>query len=200
MDSVPFEEMEEVLAVVEAGMVAVLDGEGFPEAFPVNFATLESTLYFHGAPDGSKMQALRQHPQVGFTAVDAGSLIPSYWRHPRSASPATQFFRSVMIRGTARVVEQAEEKAQALQALMEKLQPEGGHEPVMADDPLYTGILARTGLVAVEPVEWRLRINCGQKYRGEMRESVMRGLRERGTETALRTLGWMEQFGPDAER
>ena len=43
----------------------------------------------------------------------------------------------MQVRGTVTAVEDADEKAAALQALMQKYQPEGGHQPIRADDPLY---------------------------------------------------------------
>ncbi len=63
--------------------------------------------------------------------------IPSYFSDPERACPATTLYRSVQVHGRLEAVDDAGEKARALQALMEKFQPEGGHAPITADDERY---------------------------------------------------------------
>ena len=84
-----------------------------------------------------------------------------------------------MIRGRARRVEDPEEQARALQALMERLQPEGGHEPIEAQAPLYQEFLRATAVVAIEIEQMSGKFKLGQSLTAEVREAIVRGLEER---------------------
>jgi len=55
------------------------------------------------------------------------------------ACPATHFFRSISVEGAIAIVNVYEEKVFALQALMEKLQPEGKHKHL--SDEAYTKMI-----------------------------------------------------------
>lgn len=186
--------LEAVLDEVGHGYLGVTGADGSPLVFPLNFVRSGDLVYFHGAPAGEKMSAIERDSRVGFTVVDAGSLIPSYLRNPRSACPATQYYRSVMIRGRARVVEDPREKARALQAMMEKLQPEGGHEVIEAEAELYVKALRVTAVVAIEIESMSGKFKFGQNLTDKVRENVTRGLIERGDvedeRTVQRMLAW----------
>lgn len=189
--------IEELLATAEHGTLGIHCADGWPRAVPLNFVYLHGRIYIHGAHEGEKMTAMARDPRVGFTVVAAGSLIPSYLRHPRSACPATQYYRSVMIRGRARFVDEASEKAEALQALMEKLQPEGGHERITAGAALYRKALAGVAVTAIEIESLSGKFKHGQNLAAGVRERVVRGLLERGgaldRETASRILDSIER-------
>jgi nitroimidazol reductase NimA-like FMN-containing flavoprotein (pyridoxamine 5'-phosphate oxidase superfamily) len=189
--------MERLLADAGHGFLGCTGADGWPLVFPLNFVYAEGMIYFHGAPEGEKMEAIVRDPRVSFTAAVAASLIPSYFRDPRSACPATQYYRSVMVRGRARVVEDAEEKARALQALMEKLQPEGGYEPIDAADRLYRGVLATTAVVAIHVEGMSGRFRFGQGRGARQVERIRQGLRERDTPLDRSTLEWMEILHED---
>jgi predicted FMN-binding regulatory protein PaiB len=106
--------------------------------------------------------------------------VPSYFRDPRLACPATQYYKCVMIRGRARVVTDADEKARALQTMMEKLQPEGGHEPISADSPLYRKSLKTTAVVAIEVERMTGKFKFGQNLPKSKRDGVAERLEARG--------------------
>ena len=99
-----------------------------------------------------------------------------------------------MVRGRARIVEDPEEKAFALQALMAKLQPEGGHVPITADQPLYAAALRQgTAVVAIEIESMTGKFKVGQNLNGNRRESVEQGLQERGCPIDHETLEAMKR-------
>lgn len=191
-------EIREVLAIAEHGFLGITTPEGWPGVVPLNFVVLGETLYFHGSHEGEKMRSLAREPRVAFTVVDPGALIPSYLRHPRSACPATQYYRSVMLHGRARVVGDAAEKARALQALMEKLQPEGGYEPMVAEGgeaaACYAKALSGTAVVAIEIERATFKCKFGQNLSAAKWRAVRAGLLERGTELDRRTVELMERY------
>lgn len=190
-------EIEAVLAEIGHGYLGVTTPDGWPSVVPLNFVYLDERVYFHGAHEGEKMASIALHPRVTFTVVDAAALIPSYWRHPRSACPATQYYRSVMIRGRARFVDDAREKAHALQAMMEKLQPEGGHVPITATSDVYQKALRNTAVTAIEVERMTGKFKFGQNLSGKKREEVLHGLRERNDPLDDLTVRRMLQFRPD---
>jgi predicted FMN-binding regulatory protein PaiB len=128
---------------------------------------------------------------VTFVVVEDFSLVPSYFRDPKFACPATQYYKAVAIRGRARIVEGADEKARALQALMETLQPEGGHVPITATEPMYRKSLRTTAVVAIEIERMTAKFKFGQNLPASKREEVAEQLTARGCPIDHRTVAEM---------
>lgn len=173
-------EIDRLLAEEGHGFLGITTPDGWPSVVPVNFVHLDGRIYFHGASEGEKMASLDADPRVTFTVVRDLSVVPSYYRDSRFACPATQYYQSVMIRGRARFVETAEEKARALQALMEKLQPEGGYEPITAAAPNYLKSLRMTAVTAIEIERITGKFKLGQNLPRRLRTSVADRLEQRG--------------------
>ncbi len=108
-------EMDEILALAEYGHLAVCDGDE-PYVVPMNFAALDGRIYFHCAPEGRKVDALRVNPRACFQAEIDVELIPS----PIACGWGVAY-RSVVVSGRITFVESAEEKGRALTAMMKKL-------------------------------------------------------------------------------
>jgi nitroimidazol reductase NimA-like FMN-containing flavoprotein (pyridoxamine 5'-phosphate oxidase superfamily)/GNAT superfamily N-acetyltransferase len=120
--------------------LATTTEDGQPLLRALHSVLLPAGLYFHGAPAGEKMEAIGRQAVVCAETVLAE--IPSYFLDPERACPATTYYESVQVHGPLRQVDDDAEKAAALQALMQKYQPEGGHTPIRADDPLYKKAVA----------------------------------------------------------
>lgn len=187
--------MERLLEEATHGYLGVAGPDGWPRVVPLNFVTLQGKLYFHGATEGEKMAFLTADDRVTFVVVEDFSLVPSYFNDPRLACPATQYYKAVDIRGRARIVSDLDEKAGALQALMEKLQPEGGHAPIAAGDPLYRKSLQTTAVVAIEIERMTAKFKFGQNLPASKRESVAGQLAARGCPIDHRTVEQMRSTG-----
>lgn len=175
-----------------------VDG-GPPVLVPINFAALDGRIYFHGAREGEKMDLVRAGVPATFAVVDALALIPSTVSDPERACPATQYFRSVIIRGRVAEVEDPGRKAAALQALMEKLQPGGGYRPITAGDPMYAASVAHVAVLELVAEETTAKAEVGRRLEPAKRERVTALLEARGTETDRRTLEAMGgRPGPSA--
>ena len=177
---------DEVASAAEIGELGLITADGTPRVVPLNFAAVEGRVYFHGARDGEKWSRLRADPRCSFSMVKAYSLIPSHWTAPRYACPATHFYKSVEIRGRCEPVDDLEEKAAALQALMEKYQPEGGHDPIRAADPVYAKALAGVAVFRVSGA-WTAKVKFGQNETPVRRRTWIEKLRERGEPRDLAT-------------
>lgn len=182
------DQMDQLLREATHGYLGLTGPDGWPRVVPLNFVTLDGKLYFHGATEGEKMDSIAADDRVTFVVVEDFSLVPSYFRDPKFACPATQYYKAVAIRGRARVVEDVDEKAKALQALMEKLQPEGGYVPITAEDKLYRKSLRTTAVVAVEIERMTAKFKFGQNLPTAKREAVADQLSARGCPIDHRTV------------
>ncbi len=190
----------------EEGALAFLDGvthgfvgfvrpDGSPGMIALNFARIDRMLYFHGSAEGEKMTSLAREPRAVFMATDDFSLVPSYYRDPALACPATQYYKAVVVHGEIRFVETRAEKAAGLQALMEKLQPEGGYEPI-ADNRRYRKSLDSTAVLALPIVELTAKFKFGQNLPKRKRAELATKLEERGEGRDAETVAAMCEFAP----
>jgi len=58
-----------LLEACEYGILSVLGDDDYPYGVPVNFAYQDNCIYIHGFLDGHKMDSIKKHPKVCFTAV-----------------------------------------------------------------------------------------------------------------------------------
>lgn len=183
----------EVARDCAVGYLTLVTADGQPRSIALNFAELDGDIVFHGALDGEKFALMQAGPSAGFTMVKEYSFIPSYWSAPDHACPATHFFKSVEIRGRALVVDDPAYKARALQALMEKMQPEGGHVPLDHTLPMYRGALQKVGVFRVVNEAWTGKCKFGQNEPARIRRIFVEKLRERGAPVDLLTAAEIER-------
>ena len=99
---------EESIAMLKncnEGVLAVLGDEGYPYAVPLNHAYHEGKLYFHGAIEGHKLDAIKNCDKVSYCVIEKRDIVPE---------DVTTYFRSVIAFGRARLVTDPEEKRAAL--------------------------------------------------------------------------------------
>jgi len=188
-----------MLAFLDAaphGFLSFVRSDGSPGLVAVNFARDAETIYFHGSPEGEKMRSLEHDPRVTFMVADGFSLVPSYFRDPERACPATQYYKSVVVHGAARIVATREEKALGLQAIMEKLQPEGGYRPITAGDRFYRKSMDTTAVVALPITEMTAKFKFGQNLPKRKRALVADQLIERGAGRDGETAEAMREVKP----
>jgi uncharacterized protein len=158
-----------------AGRVASIDEKGYPQIIPMNFVYFNDAIYMHSHPFGEKLDNMRRNPHVGFEVDQHVCFLPSYYFHPTDASQADTLYISVVIKGNAVMVQDAEEKAKALNALMEKYQKEGRYEPLDAGMP----VVHEVAIIKVEPAEMRGKYKIGQHWAGPYRLKMARNIIER---------------------
>lgn len=190
------QEVTEFLREMSFGFLGSVGEDGWSRVTPLNFVYDGQNVYFHGSLAGEKMKHLARDPRVSFTVAKEYAIIPSYFTDPHLACPASAFFKSVMIRGNAERVEDPEEKAAALSLFMEKLQPEGGYDPIKADDPQYTGQLKAVALVKIVPEALSAKFKFGQNMNDAKFTKVVEGLEKRDAELDPETVELMKKFCP----
>src|SRR5688572_23637562 len=109
--------------------------DGTPVLRTLHPIVVGDRVCFHSAPKGEKT-GLVGRPAV-LCAEETVATVPSTFFDPEKACPATTYYRSVQVHGVIEEVLDPEAKARVLQALMQKLQPEGGYVPITHADPRY---------------------------------------------------------------
>jgi nitroimidazol reductase NimA-like FMN-containing flavoprotein (pyridoxamine 5'-phosphate oxidase superfamily) len=183
------QKMAEFLNSQPVGRIASLDGNGYPQVIPMNFVYHGGVIYMHSHPFGEKLDNIRRNPNVGFEVDQHVCFLPSYYFHPTDASQADTLYISVVIKGKAEIVHRNEEKALALNALMEKYQKEGRYEALDANMPSVHEV----AIIKVIPRDMRGKYKIGQHWARPYRLKMARNITEReGLENArpiLRIMG-----------
>lgn len=105
---------EKVLLSATSGILAVQGDDDYPYAVPLSYIYHEGKIYFHSAKDGHKIDAIRNHDKVSFTVIDRDEIV---------AEEFTTYFRSVVLFGKARIIEDLDEKMTTLKILSNKYSP-----------------------------------------------------------------------------
>jgi nitroimidazol reductase NimA-like FMN-containing flavoprotein (pyridoxamine 5'-phosphate oxidase superfamily) len=108
------EEAERILKETDYGTLALHGDDGYPYSLPVNHLYEDGKIYFHCAPEGHKIDAIRSDEKVSFSAVARIEQLPEKF---------STGFLSVVAFGRARIVTDDGVKQSALEAIIEKLAP-----------------------------------------------------------------------------
>lgn len=164
-----------------AGRVASIDARGYPQVIPMNFVYADGAIYMHSHPFGEKLDNIARNPKVGFEVDQHVCFLPSYYFHPTDASQADTLYISVVIKGTAVLVQDNGEKAMALNALMEKYQKEGRYEKLDEHMP----VVHEVAVVKVVPDDMRGKYKIGQHWSRPYRLKIAQQMIDReGLENA----------------
>lgn len=111
----PFEECVEVLNRGTSGVLAVSGDDGYPYAVPLSYVCCDSKIYFHCAKSGHKLDGIRRNSKVSFCVTDQDRVVPEEY---------TSYYRSVIVFGKARILEEEKEIREAIGLLARKYSPE----------------------------------------------------------------------------
>ena len=109
----------EILERGTSGVLAVAGDGGWPYAVPLSYAFDGEKLYFHCAREGHKLDAIRREARASFCVVDRDDVKPAEY---------TSYFRSVIIFGRVRVLEDEAQKRAAIELLARRYFPEDSAE------------------------------------------------------------------------
>ncbi|MEM2786185.1 MAG: pyridoxamine 5'-phosphate oxidase family protein [Candidatus Nitrosotenuis sp.] len=174
----------EFLNQEHVGRICSIDKDGFPQVIPMNFVFLNDSIYMHSHTRGEKLENIKNNNKVGFEVDKELEFLPSYFTHPTDASQADTLYISVVIKGVGTIVQNREEKALALNKLMEKYQPEGRYEKILSDMP----VVDEVAIIKVTPITIRGKYKIGQHLDRNARQLLAEKILERNTPTAKETL------------
>ncbi len=137
------EAINDVLRQCAVGRLGTVGPDGLPMIKPLNYVFADGAIYFHSAREGEKINDIRRDNRVCFE-VD----IPiRYVKAAGNPCAAAYRYRSVIVKGRARIVDNPHERLAALQALMTKYQPDGGYGDFSEEK------LALTAVVAIDVID-----------------------------------------------
>lgn len=109
-------EAMQFLASKTEGRLATVDAIGQPYITPLNHVFYEGRVYFHSRLTGRKIENLAANRRVCY---ETSELDASHFLGEKPCACSTRY-RSVLVFGTAALVEDAERKVAVLNALMER--------------------------------------------------------------------------------
>ena len=177
--------------------VATTGEDGQPILRTVNAVLDEDggAIAFHGAPAGEKVEAVGRAAVV--SASETVASIPSWFVDPERACPATTYYLSAQAHGVIEEVDDLDDKARVLSALMAKYQPEGRHAPIRASDPLYRKAVAGVLVARVRFDRVASKVKLGQNRPPGQRVRILERLWERGRPEDVRAIALILERFPD---
>jgi uncharacterized protein len=174
----------EFLNKQETGRICSIDKDGYPQIIPMNFVYAKDAIYMHSHIRGEKLENISRNPKVGFEVDQSLEFLPSYFTHPTDASQADTLYISVVIKGKGSIITDKKEKTFALNALMEKYQPEGGYEKIEPE----MEVVDEVAIIKVVPTTIRGKYKVGQHLDKKARLELARRILERNSPTAVQTV------------
>ena len=178
------EKIKEFLDKEHVGRIATIDQNGYPQIIPMNFVFLNDAIYMHSHTKGEKLENVTRNEKVGFEVDRELEFLPSYFEDPKDASLADTLYISVVIKGKGKIVNDKQEKTNALNGLMKKYQPEGRYEPISPK----MHVLDEVAIIKVMPDSMRGKYKIGQNLQSEARRELAKKILERNSSTAKATL------------
>jgi nitroimidazol reductase NimA-like FMN-containing flavoprotein (pyridoxamine 5'-phosphate oxidase superfamily) len=194
------EDIEGLLASSTYGVLGLIDDEGYPYTVPLNFVYHDGAIYAHGATtqNSKKIKAIKASNKASFSVIQEYSLLPSYFTGSELACPATQFFKSIFIRGNVELVDNIDEKVASLSSLMQKLQPEGNYKTITAANEEYAKELNATAVIKLVPDTLTAKFKFGQNQKPEVFEKLVAELIKRADIIDKETVRMMKKYYPSA--
>ena len=188
------EKMIEFLNTEHTGHFSTIDSEGFPFTAPMNFTYYDDSIYVHGFPRGEKYDNIKNNEKCGFEVSKELAFLPSYFFEPKDdASKTDTLYVSVIIKGTASIIEDTEEKCNVLNGMMEKYQPEGKYKKLTPDMPMMRGV----GMIEISVNSMTGRYKMGKYWNESEKLLIAQRIMERAVNEPKLTLQTLNIAGLD---
>lgn len=109
--------LEDSVAILNratSGVLAVSGDDDYPYAVPLSFVYDNSKIYFHCAKTGHKLDGIAKNEKISFCVIDYDNVVPEKY---------TTYFRSVIIFGKARILDNPEENMKTIDKLAARDSP-----------------------------------------------------------------------------
>jgi len=112
------EECERILGRCTSGVLALAGDGGYPYAVPLSYVYGDGAIIFHSAMEGHKVDAIKRDSRCSFCVIEQDEIKPAEF---------TTYFRSVIAFGRITILENTDEKIQALRLLGRRYSPSDDH-------------------------------------------------------------------------
>ena len=109
---------EETIKILENGKTGILSvngDDGYPYTVPLNYLYKDGKIIIHGAKAGHKYDAMKNSDKVCFCVIDQDEVVPE---------KVTNYFRSVVVFGRVKIIEDEILRKEAALAIGRKFGPE----------------------------------------------------------------------------
>ncbi len=188
-----------LLSRARVGRLATIDEAGYPYIVPVNFVFYKKRIYFHCALQGEKLENIARDPRVCFEVDEPLAYIEASFNEEKNPCKAHQLYRSVVVRGKARVVSSDSLKLQVLNALVAKYEGTNDFSPVVEGSTHFKG--CRVVEIVPESITGKEDLLQGKPE--ELKRAIARKLLERGYPgdlEAVRAMGFPIDHSSPPER
>lgn len=120
----------------EYGFLSTVDNENQPYGVPVNYVVMENRIFFHCATEGRKLEHITANSRVSFCVVGRTELLPEKF---------STRYESVVVSGSAEIVDDEVLKKTALGALVVKFAP----DHLVAGEAYIDKLMDRTAVVRI---------------------------------------------------
>ena len=118
---IPEAEAKDILKRVTNGVLSLMDKDDRPYGVPMSFIyDGERSIYFHCALTGKKIECIKHNPNACFSIIAKDEIHPEEF---------TTYFRSVIVEGIIRILDDRNEMIEALRLLSTKYSPGIDCEP-----------------------------------------------------------------------
>jgi nitroimidazol reductase NimA-like FMN-containing flavoprotein (pyridoxamine 5'-phosphate oxidase superfamily) len=144
----------------------------------------EHVIYMHSHHKGEKIENLLRNQKVGFEVDKEICFLPSYYFHPTDASFADTLYTSIVIKGKASIVSDNQEKAFAMNKMMQKYQSEGKYTELNQDTKSIVHLTVIK--INVDTIDGKYKI--GQEWSDSFRKSIANKIIQREGITRAREI------------
>lgn len=117
----PDEVSREILERNTSGVLSLIGEEGYPYGVPLSYVLAGDKIFFHCAKEGHKIDAIRREEKASFCVIDQDKIVSEEY---------TTYFRSVIAFGRVHILENEDEKRNAIRILAEKYSGDQGEEGI----------------------------------------------------------------------
>lgn len=114
------EQIDNLLYRAEVGRLGTYSQDGYPYVLPLHFVYFDNKIYMHGLPKGKKIDNIKFNSNVCFEIDEMISLLYEGVENPCDVNTE---FNSIILRGTASLINDFDEKYNALSKIVEKFTP-----------------------------------------------------------------------------
>ena len=138
------QQINHLLQRAQTGSLATLNPDGTPYSTPIHFVYFDNTIFLHGLPKGKKLDNIAHDSRVGFSVFEMDKLLLD----PDGKSWDTNTkYESVIISGTAKLVDDIEEKRNALNKIVEK------YTPHLINNEIPNNMVKGTAVIRIDVAE-----------------------------------------------
>lgn len=134
-------QIDSLLDSTQVASLATVNADGTPYVTPVHFLYQGGAVYVHGLPAGQKIENIKANPAVCLTVYRMGELLFDPSEDPCDTNTS---YQSVILQGTASLLENAGAKMAALNGIVQK------YTPSLSDKTLPENMVRGTAVLEIK--------------------------------------------------